>query len=173
MRHASNLVASGLLTTFQTAPLCVVDISVAWAFWRKSLASIRQFVGTSPSKCRFGFVRRIADTASRIGRWILGNGGEAALGQQGSLTASGRDYDRSTQRHCNPPHPGDASRDVSAEVGDAGYGEDPTLNRLEALAAEMLGKEDAAFMSSGCQGNLVALLAHCSRGQEGIVGDRS
>ncbi|MDX8457183.1 threonine aldolase family protein, partial [Mesorhizobium sp. VK9D] len=41
------------------------------------------------------------------------------------------------------------------------------------LAAEMLGKEDAAFMSSGCQGNLVALLAHCSRGQEGIVGDRS
>lgn len=60
-----------------------------------------------------------------------------------------------------------------AEVGDAGYGEDPTSNRLEALAAQMLGKEDAAFMSSGCQGNLAALLAHCSRGQEVIVGDRS
>ncbi|WP_202800055.1 threonine aldolase family protein [Sinorhizobium fredii] len=60
-----------------------------------------------------------------------------------------------------------------AEVGDAGYGEDPTLNRLEALAAEMLGKEDAAFMTSGCQGNLAALLAHCPRGQEVIVGDRS
>lgn len=61
----------------------------------------------------------------------------------------------------------------NAEVGDAGYGEDPTLNRLEALAAEMLGKEDAAFMSSGCQGNLAALLAHCPRGHEVIVGDRS
>ncbi|UCI31885.1 GntG family PLP-dependent aldolase [Mesorhizobium sp. B4-1-4] len=60
-----------------------------------------------------------------------------------------------------------------AQVGDAGYGEDPTLNRLEALAAEMLGKEDAAFMSSGCQGNLAALLAHCPRGQEVILGDRS
>ncbi|BCG97326.1 MULTISPECIES: GntG family PLP-dependent aldolase [unclassified Mesorhizobium] len=60
-----------------------------------------------------------------------------------------------------------------AEVGDAGYGEDPTLNRLEALAAEMLGKEDAAFMTSGCQGNLAALLAHCTRGQEVILGDRS
>ncbi|MER8968453.1 aminotransferase class I/II-fold pyridoxal phosphate-dependent enzyme [Mesorhizobium sp. M0808] len=60
-----------------------------------------------------------------------------------------------------------------AKVGDAGYGEDPTLSRLEALAAEMLGKDDAAFMTSGCQGNLAALLAHCPRGHEVIVGDRS
>ncbi|WFU39936.1 GntG family PLP-dependent aldolase [Bradyrhizobium sp. CB82] len=60
-----------------------------------------------------------------------------------------------------------------AEVGDSGYGEDPTVNRLESLAADMLGKEDAAFVSSGCQGNLTALLAHCHRGQEVIVGDRS
>ncbi|WFU31385.1 GntG family PLP-dependent aldolase [Bradyrhizobium brasilense] len=61
----------------------------------------------------------------------------------------------------------------SAEVGDSGYGEDPTVNRLESLAAEMLGKEGAAFMPSGCQGNLAALLAHCPRGHEVIVGDRS
>lgn len=61
----------------------------------------------------------------------------------------------------------------NAEVGDAGYGEDPSVNRLEALAAEMLGKEDAAFVSSGCQGNLTALLAHCPRGHEVILGDRS
>lgn len=61
----------------------------------------------------------------------------------------------------------------NAEVGDSGYGEDPTVNRLEALAAQILGKEDAAFVSSGCQGNLVALLAHCPRGHEVIVGDRS
>lgn len=61
----------------------------------------------------------------------------------------------------------------NAEVGDAGYGEDPTVNRLEVLAAKMLGKEDAAFVSSGCQGNLTALLAHCPRGHEVILGDRS
>lgn len=60
-----------------------------------------------------------------------------------------------------------------AEVGDAGYGEDPTVNRLEALAAKMFGKEDAAFVSSGCLGNLTALLAHCPRGYEVILGDRS
>lgn len=61
----------------------------------------------------------------------------------------------------------------SAEVGDAGYGEDPTLNRLESMAAKMFGKEAAAFVTSGCQGNLTALLAHCPRGHEVIVGDRS
>ncbi|MCK1540656.1 threonine aldolase [Bradyrhizobium sp. 179] len=61
----------------------------------------------------------------------------------------------------------------NAEVGDAGYGEDPTVNQLEALAAKMLGKEDAAFVSSGCQGNLTALLSHCPRGHEVILGDRS
>lgn len=60
-----------------------------------------------------------------------------------------------------------------AEVGDSGYGEDPTVDRLESLAAKMLGKEDAAFVSSGCQGNLTALLAHCPRGYEVILGDRS
>ncbi|WFU39997.1 GntG family PLP-dependent aldolase [Bradyrhizobium sp. CB82] len=60
-----------------------------------------------------------------------------------------------------------------AEVGDCGYGEDPTVNRLESLAAQMFSKEDAAFVSSGCQGNLTALLAHCPRGYEVIVGDRS
>jgi threonine aldolase len=61
----------------------------------------------------------------------------------------------------------------TAEVGDACYGEDPTVTRLEALAAEILGKEDAAFVSSGTQGNLTALLAHCPRGHEVIVGDCS
>lgn len=61
----------------------------------------------------------------------------------------------------------------NAEVGDSGYGEDPTVNRLEALAAEMFGKQAAAFVSSGCQGNLTALLAHCPRGYEVILGDRS
>ncbi|MDY7077016.1 MAG: low-specificity L-threonine aldolase [Chloroflexota bacterium] len=60
-----------------------------------------------------------------------------------------------------------------AEVGDDVFGEDPTVNRLEAMAAERLGKEAALFVVSGTMGNLVALLAHCGRGDEVIVGDRS
>ena len=60
-----------------------------------------------------------------------------------------------------------------AEVGDDVYGEDPTVNRLEGMAAERLGKEAALFVVSGTMGNLVALLAHCGRGDEVILGDRS
>ncbi|MFQ6101072.1 MAG: low-specificity L-threonine aldolase [Anaerolineae bacterium] len=60
-----------------------------------------------------------------------------------------------------------------AEVGDDVFGEDPTVNRLEAIAAERLGKEAALFVVSGTMGNLVALLTHCRRGDEVILGDRS
>lgn len=59
---------------------------------------------------------------------------------------------------------------ANAEVGDDVYGEDPTINKLEALAAKKLGKEDALFVSSGTQSNLIALLTHCGRGDEYIVG---
>lgn len=59
---------------------------------------------------------------------------------------------------------------AEAEVGDDVYGEDPTVNRLEARAAEMLGHEAALFVSSGTQGNLLALLTHCQRGDEYIAG---
>jgi threonine aldolase len=62
---------------------------------------------------------------------------------------------------------------ANAEVGDDVYGEDPTVNRLEALAAERLGKEAAVLVTSGTQGNLAALLAHCQRGDEVILGDKS
>jgi len=72
-------------------------------------------------------------------------------------------------------HPTPAMREAMyrAEVGDDVFGDDPTVNRLEALSAEMLGKEAALFVASGTMGNLVALLAHCGRGDEAIVGDRS
>jgi len=60
-----------------------------------------------------------------------------------------------------------------AEVGDDVFGDDPTVNRLEAVAAERLGKEAALFVASGTMGNLVALLTHCGRGDEMILGDRS
>jgi len=59
---------------------------------------------------------------------------------------------------------------AEAEVGDDVYGDDPTVNRLQALAAEMLGTEAALFVPSGTQSNLCALLAHCERGDEYIVG---
>jgi threonine aldolase len=59
---------------------------------------------------------------------------------------------------------------AAAEVGDDVYGEDPTVNRLEALAADMLGKEAALFVSSGTQSNLLAVMVHCQRGDEYIAG---
>ena len=62
---------------------------------------------------------------------------------------------------------------AEAEVGDDIAGEDPSVNRLEAMAAERLGKEAAVYVTSGTQGNLVALLAHCQRGDEVILGDKS
>jgi threonine aldolase len=62
---------------------------------------------------------------------------------------------------------------VEAEVGDDVYGEDPTVNHLEELAAEMLGTEAAIFASSGTQSNLLALLTHCGRGDEYIVGQKA
>ena len=59
----------------------------------------------------------------------------------------------------------------AAELGDDVFGDDPTVNRLEAVVAERLGKEAAVFVSSGTQSNLCALLAHCGRGDEYIVGE--
>lgn len=56
-----------------------------------------------------------------------------------------------------------------AEVGDDVYGEDPTVNRLQELAAEMLGKEDALLVTSGTMGNQVAVLTHCRPGTEVVL----
>ena len=59
---------------------------------------------------------------------------------------------------------------AEAEVGDDVFGEDPTVNKLEEMAAERMGKEAALFVASGTMGNLVSLLAHCARGEEIILG---
>ena len=71
------------------------------------------------------------------------------------------------------PTPAMRAEMVDAEVGDDVYGEDPTVNRLEELAAEMLGTEAAIYASSGTQTNLLALLTHCGRGDEYIVGQKA
>jgi threonine aldolase len=59
---------------------------------------------------------------------------------------------------------------ASARVGDDVYGEDPTVEKLEKYSAEIMGKEAGLFAPSGTQTNLVALLTHCTRGDEYIVG---
>jgi threonine aldolase len=62
---------------------------------------------------------------------------------------------------------------AAARVGDDVFGEDPTVNELEARAATLLGKEAALFVTSGTMANLVSLMAHCGRGDEVILGDQS
>jgi threonine aldolase len=71
------------------------------------------------------------------------------------------------------PTPGMRAAMAAAEVGDDVYGEDPTVNRLEAHAAAMLGKEAALFVPSGTQSNLLGVMSHCERGDEYIVGQQA
>lgn len=60
-----------------------------------------------------------------------------------------------------------------AEVGDDVFGDDPTVNRLQEVAAERFGMEAGLFFPSGTQSNLAALMAHCQRGEEVIVGQEA
>ena len=60
-----------------------------------------------------------------------------------------------------------------AEVGDDVFSDDPTVNRLQEMAAEITGKEAGLLVSSGTQGNLIAQLVHCPRGAEVIIGEGS
>jgi threonine aldolase len=71
--------------------------------------------------------------------------------------------------------PTPAMRDViyKAELGDDVFGEDPTVNRLEEMSAERMGKEAALLVVSGTMGNLACMLTHCRRGEEVILGDLS
>jgi len=59
---------------------------------------------------------------------------------------------------------------AAAEVGDDVFGDDPTVNRLQAKLAEMTGHEAGLFFPSGTQSNLAALMAHCARGEEFVIG---
>ena len=62
---------------------------------------------------------------------------------------------------------------VSANLGDDVFGEDPTVNKLEGMAANMLGKDAGLLVPSGTMGNLVSILVHCPRGTEIILGDKA
>lgn len=62
---------------------------------------------------------------------------------------------------------------LEAELGDDVFGDDPTVNRLQARAAELFGMEAALFFPSGTQSNLAALMSHCQRGDEVILGSEA
>ena len=71
--------------------------------------------------------------------------------------------------------PSDKMREaiLRAKLGDDVFGEDPTINELEAKAAKIMGKEAGLLVPSGTMGNLVSILVHCQRGTEIILGDKS
>ncbi len=71
------------------------------------------------------------------------------------------------------PTPGMLAAMAAAEVGDDVFGDDPTVNRLQARLAELAGKEAGLYLPSGTQSNLCALMAHCGRGDEMLVGQKA
>ncbi len=71
------------------------------------------------------------------------------------------------------PSPAMLAAMSAAEVGDDVWGDDPTVNRLQMITAERAGKEAGLFFPSGTQSNLAALMSHCGRGDEFIVGQRA
>lgn len=62
---------------------------------------------------------------------------------------------------------------AKADVGDDVFGEDPTVNKLQEMAAEIMGKQAGLFVPSGTMGNLAGILAHCGRGDEVILGNKA
>src|SRR5215475_8931803 len=71
------------------------------------------------------------------------------------------------------PSPGMRAAMAAAEVGDDVYGDDPTVNRLQAVAAERFGFEAGLFFATGTQSNLAGLMSHCGRGDEYLVGEEA
>lgn len=61
----------------------------------------------------------------------------------------------------------------NAVLGDDVFGEDPTINKFQDMAAELVGKEAALLVASGTMANLVCMLTHCARGEEAILGDKA
>jgi threonine aldolase len=71
--------------------------------------------------------------------------------------------------------PSDSMRQAisTADLGDDVFGEDPTINRLEQLAAKTMGKQAAMLVPSGTMANLTSILTHCARGEEVILGAKA
>jgi threonine aldolase len=88
------------------------------------------------------------------------------------LDAPGSDIDLRSDT-VTRPSAGMRAAMAAAEVGDDVFGDDPTVNRLQASVAERFGVESALFFCSGTQSNLAALMAHCGRGDEYLVGQEA
>src|SRR4029079_9092162 len=71
------------------------------------------------------------------------------------------------------PSPGMREAMARAEVGDDVFADDPTINSLQAVGGERFGMEAGLFFPSGTQSNLAALMSHCARGEEVIVGQEA
>ncbi|WP_256247809.1 beta-eliminating lyase-related protein, partial [Burkholderia ubonensis] len=71
------------------------------------------------------------------------------------------------------PSPAMLAAMTAAEVGDDVWGDDPTVKRLQAVTAERAGKEAGLYLPSGTQSNLAAMMTHCERGDEYIVGQQA
>jgi threonine aldolase len=97
------------------------------------------------------------------------SGGEALVVEAAQARMNAIRYDFRSDTVTRPSQPMRAAM-AAAPVGDDVFGDDPTVTRLEDETAEMFGKEAALFMPSGTQSNLAALMAHCGRGDEYIVG---
>ena len=95
-----------------------------------------------------------------------------AVGREGFTWQAGTVIDLRSDTVTRPT-PAMREAMANAEVGDDVFRDDPTVNRLEAETAERLGKDAGLFVPSGTQSNLCALLAHCQRGDEYIVGEHA
>ena len=102
---------------------------------------------------------------------VCAEGGFASVGSTGRLMTT-RVIDLRSDT-VTLPTPAMRQAIAEAELGDDVWREDPTVNRLEAMAAERLGKEAALLTASGTMSNLVALLTHCQRGDEVLLGDEA
>jgi threonine aldolase len=98
-----------------------------------------------------------------------------ANGSKSLANGSKRTVERIDLRSDTVTYPTPSMREAMyrAEVGDDVYSEDPSINQLEELAARKVGKEAALFVPSGTMGNAIAMLTHCRRGDEILMGDRS
>ena len=110
-------------------------------------------------------IRRAPAAAVAMNPLALAYGSAAAAPQTDGLAVVDLRSDTVTR-----PTPAMRSAMAAAAVGDDVFGDDPTVNTLQARIAEMLGFEAALFMPSGTASNLCALLAHCGRGDEYLVG---
>src|ERR1700761_1316138 len=92
----------------------------------------------------------------------------AVLAEQATSTSAQVEYIDLRSDTVTKPTPAMRAAMAAAEVGDDVYGEDPTVNRLEARAAEIFGREASIFVPTGSMGNQIAIKLHTQPGQEVI-----